>query len=129
MTNSINTECSDKERRKFTRIQFNTIATITQNDNSVDAHLIDISLNGLLVATPKQYTLRSDLSTNITMALSNDTTITIIAKLVHSSDDTLGFQCESIDIESMGHLRRLLALNMSDPHATERLLAELLQPH
>lgn len=129
MTNSHNTEYSDTERRKFTRIQFNTIVTITQNDTSFDTHLIDISLNGLLVETPKQYTLRSDLSTDISMRLSNDTTITIIAKLIHSSDDTLGFQCESIDMESMGHLRRLLALNMNNPHATERLLCELLQPH
>lgn len=129
MTNSTNTEYSDKERRKFTRIQFNTIATITQNDKSFDAHLIDISLNGLLVETPKQYTLRSDLSTDISMRLSNDTTITIIAKLIHSSDDALGFQCESIDIESMSHLRRLLELNMNNPHATKRLLTELLQPH
>jgi len=129
MTNSIDTEYSDKERRKFTRIQFDTTATITQNDNSFDAHLVDISLNGLLVETPKQYTLRSDLSTDIKISLSNDATIIITAKLIHSSDDTLGFQCESIDVESMSHLRRLLEFNMSNPHATERLLAELLQPH
>ena len=129
MTSPIDTEYSDKERRKFTRIQFDTTTTITQNNNIFDAHLIDISLNGLLVETPKQYTLRSDLSADITMTLSNDTTIAITAKLIHSSDNTLGFQCESIDIESMGHLRRLLELNMSNPHATERLLAELLQPH
>lgn len=129
MTNSSDTAHSDKERKKFTRIQFNTTATITQNDNTFDAHVIDISLNGLLVETPKQYTLRSDLSTEISMILSDDTKIAMTAKFIHSSDDTLGFQCESIDMESMGHLRRLLELNMNNPRATERLLAELLQPH
>lgn len=129
MTNSTNTEHPGKERRKFTRIQFNTTATITQNDNIFDAHVIDISLNGLLVETPKRYTLRSDLSADIIVTLSDDTQITMTAKFIHSSNDTLGFQCESIDLESMGHLRRLLELNMSNPHATERLLAELLQSH
>lgn len=123
------TQLSDAERRRFTRVNFDTSTKIIQDELCFEAHLLDISLNGLLVETPKNYVLRSDLDVSIIIHLSDDTRISIVAQLVHSSNEALGFKCESIDVESVGHLRRLLELNINDPRAAERVLAELLLPH
>lgn len=120
------THTCDTDRRRFTRVDFKTSAKIIQGQDTFDTKLLDISINGLLVQTPTHYKLRSDKDTFITIHLSGDAVIHMTAALVHSSTDSLGFRCESIDMESMAHLRRLLELNINDPGAPERVLTELL---
>ncbi len=47
-------------------------------------------------------------------------------QLTHDRDDVLGYQCIAIDMDSIGHLRRLVELNLGAPKACERELIELL---
>lgn len=117
-----------EERRRYTRIEFDGNAAVEQDDKSFPVHLIDISLNGVLIETPDDYAIKADQAVNITINLTGETFIAMTAKLVHSSNHMLGFHCESIDMESMTHLRRLIELNMEDPKASERVLDELLMP-
>lgn len=119
MTNSI-------ERRQYSRIIFEADATITQGNKSFDAQLLDISLNGLLVKTPEQYRVRCDMPCTAKIILSDAVHISMQVTLVHSGNDALGFHCTSIDMDSITHLRRLIEANLEDPHASERVLSELL---
>ena len=114
------------ERRRFTRIHFDCNAAISQGDKRYTVHLIDISLNGALVEPPQNYELSAEQPITMEITLSGDISIVMRASLAHSSDKMLGFHCESIDMESMAHLRRLIELNMEDPHASERVLDELI---
>ncbi|WNO09442.1 PilZ domain-containing protein [Teredinibacter sp. KSP-S5-2] len=115
------------ERRKYTRVEFNADAYLSQGFKKIATQIIDISLNGVLVETPAHYELNVAEPATIEIVLSNDTQINMLVNLAHSSSEMLGFHCVGVDIESLGHLRRLIELNIDDPSASERVLAELLQ--
>ncbi|VUD53693.1 Cyclic diguanosine monophosphate-binding protein [Thalassocella blandensis] len=114
------------ERRRFTRIDFDATARLQQGEISLPVHIIDISVNGVLLETPSDYSINMEDSSDIVITLSDDAQITMKANLVHSSSDVLGFKCISMDMESATLLRRLIELNMDDENATERVLEELL---
>lgn len=116
----------NKERRRYTRIGFASDAVLVQGDARFNVHLVDISLNGVLIETPDDYSLNTDEAITIEVTLTGDIKITMSARLAHSSARMLGFHCESIDMDSMTHLRRLIELNMEDPRASERVLKELI---
>jgi hypothetical protein len=117
------------ERRRFSRIQFDTAATLVQNEKVFHTNVLDISLNGLLLETPENYEIRADQSADVSILLGDDAEIQMAVKLVHSGSNMLGFRCESIDMESIAHLRRLVELNLDDPSASDRVLSELIQAH
>jgi len=115
------------ERRQFTRVGFAAEAELIQEGKTVRAELIDISLNGLLVRTPDEYDFRTDIPCCVHIHLSDDTLIQMQVALVHSGSQCLGFHCTSIDMDSIIHLRRLIEMNLNDPTAAERVLAELVR--
>lgn len=117
------------ERRQFSRIEFNADVTLTQEGETLCAQLEDISLNGVLLSTTVDHHLRDDVPCMLDISLTGDVTITMQVTLVHSSPRFLGLHCTSIDMESVIHLRRLVEINLVDPRASERVLAELLKRH
>lgn len=118
-----------KERRRYTRVHFECDAAITQGDARYEVHIVDISLNGVLIETPPDYQLKADQPINVEIQLSGDITITMCTHMAHSGDQVLGFRCDTIDMDSMTHLRRLIEFNMEDPEACERVLDELIISH
>lgn len=117
---------SHEERRHYTRVNFASEAQIVQDDRHYDVKVIDISLNGILIESPEDYTLKTEQVVLIQVQLAGDINIEMRSKLVHNSNDLLGLQCISVDMESMSHLRRLMELNLEDPNAPERVLDELI---
>ena len=117
---------SHDERRHYTRIEFASKATIAQAGHEVSVNLLDISLNGVLIETPTDYAIDTNQPVAICITLTGEIAITMQTHLAHSSNEVLGFRCDSIDMDSMTHLRRLIELNMSDPNASERVLDELI---
>ena len=117
------------ERRQFSRVEFDADVSITQEDNAYSAQLEDISLNGVLITTPEEYEIRTDMPCTVTVSLADGVDIVMQVTLVHSSSKTLGFHCTSIDMDSMTHLRRLVEMNLPDVAASERVLSEMLRRH
>lgn len=118
---------SQQDRRQFTRVGFAAEIDVLQEGNSLRAELLDISLNGLLVRTPAEYHIRSDMPCTVQIKLTDESMIQMQVALVHSGHHHLGFHCTSIDMDSIIHLRRLIELNMDDPCAAERVLGELIR--
>ena len=48
---------------------------------------------------------------------------------VHHNNGYTGLRCDSIDLDSVTHLRRLIELQLGDPALLERDLAELSAAH
>lgn len=115
------------ERRQFSRVVFDAEVNVRQEDHTFVSQLVDISLNGVLLTTPESYEIRTDMPCMVTIHLADDVEIVMQVSLVHSSTETLGFHCTSIDMESMCHLRRLVEINLKDSAASERVLNELLR--
>ncbi len=117
------------ERRRFTRVQFDTAATLAQKESVFHTHVLDISLNGVLLETPQNYKIDANQHAEIVIFLNESTEIQMTVSLAHSTSKYLGFHCESIDVDSIAHLRRLIELNIDLPNASERILDELIEPH
>jgi hypothetical protein len=99
------------ERRRFSRVDFEAEVELEQGDYRCTAELIDISLKGLLLHLPQEHRFDEQQP---------------VDACVHLSDQTPISMCELIDLDSIGHLRRLIELNLGDPKAAERELAELI---
>jgi len=115
-----------EERRRFRRIDFDARVEIAQGDKNWQAQLLDISLKGLLLAKMGPYQLQPTTPSLVKIVLSDQTSITMSAQVVHQNLEQLHLACITIDIDSISHLRRLIELNIGDANAAERELSELL---
>jgi len=113
-------------RRHFSRINFHAQVELQQEERSWEASLVDISLKGLLVILPNSSEFYQDKPVQGIIRLADKTVIKMVLRLAHTTNDQLGFYCESIDVESISHLRRLVELNLGDPAESDRELAELI---
>jgi len=84
------------DRRHFTRIDFDAELTLSQGDAQYVSHIVDISLNGVLIATPEHYEIITTEPTYIHISLADETQIHMKVELAHSSSKVLGFKCESM---------------------------------
>lgn len=115
------------DRRRFTRIPFDAQTSLRQDGVEIDAQLVDLSLHGLLVIQPPDWTTVSDQAQfNAVIQLAEGSQIRMDVHLAHAEEGLLGFECDHIDLDSISHLKRLVALNIGDEKLLERELAALL---
>lgn len=115
-----------QERRRFSRIDFDARVEIAQSDKNWQAQLLDISLKGLLLAKMGPYQLQPTTPILVKIILSDQTCIAMSTQVVHQTLEQLHLSCNTIDIDSISHLRRLIELNLGDAAAADRELSELL---
>lgn len=120
--------CPANERRKFWRAAFNAPVTLVSDTATVHAMLDDISLKGALLEMPPQWHGQTGEQCRLTLRLGGgaDATITMWGRVTHVEGNRAGLSCESIDLDSITHLRRLVELNAGDPTLLERELSALL---
>lgn len=114
------------QQRRFSRIPFDAQVELSQGELELTGPLVDISLKGLLTVQPKADLLVPDQPVLARIELDNRAQIIMQCRLAHQEVTHLGLACESIDFNSIGHLRRLMELNLGDPAAFDRELSELI---
>jgi len=116
----------NSERRRFHRVLFDSPARIKDKGVEFITTLLDLSLNGALLIRPDDWKTESGAIVDLTILLDDkETRIRMQASVAHLAPDTLGLRCESIDMESIGHLRRLVELNLGDADLLNRELESL----
>ncbi len=116
----------DDDRRRFRRVWFDAPVSIEGSGSSVRTTLVDISLNGVLLVRPEDWAGRTGDSVRLNIRLGDShTNIQMKVQIAHQGPETIGLQCEEIDLESVSHLKRLVELNLGDQHLLERELAAL----
>jgi PilZ domain len=115
-----------QERRRFSRILFDAHVELAQGDYHWRASLLDISLKGLLLQQKLPENINHREPILVKVLLTDNTTIAMSVMVAHQHHNQLGLSCESIDIDSISHLRRLIELNLGDTDAAERELSELV---
>lgn len=115
-----------EERRPFSRIHFNAPAEVSQGALVVDAEVLDISLKGALLAVPDNTAFDINSSLYLDIRLSGSVDIAMQGRIAHREPGRIGVACETIGLESIQHLRRLVELNVGDPAIMERELSELI---
>ncbi|WP_339673029.1 PilZ domain-containing protein [Dasania marina] len=116
---------SSNERRSFSRITFQAETSIQQGADIWAVELVDVSLKGLLIIKPDDWSGDRAQNFAISIHLDDNTDITMTALERHDEGGHLGFECLHIDIDSIHHLRRLVELNLGDTTLLERELAAL----
>lgn len=117
---------SVENRRQFTRILFAYEATLTIEEVVYAAKIHDISLNGALIslATTEQVIDSQNGILHIDLANEQDS-ITMEVEVKHVHNNELGLHCIHIDIDSIGHLKRLVELNLADDKQLNKELSQL----
>lgn len=102
---------TDSNRRRFSR--FPCEGQVRFEGWPESCILIDISMHGVLVASPVPIHTGDEVS--LTVELDGSTApIQMTARAVHERNRQVGFECVSIGIESITELRRLTELNLGD---------------
>jgi hypothetical protein len=116
-----------EDRRRNRRVMFDAPVSLqAANGDNYETILIDISLKGALTRIPDNW--QSPPAQPITLRIhldQADTMICMQSHIAHTEDDAIGFHCESMDMDSITHLRRLVELNLGDEKLLERELAAL----
>lgn len=118
------------ERRHFNRVSFSTEAELRAQNQVWSTDILDLSLKGALLQTPRDFSAENNLTYDLTFKLAGlDTPIAMQGHIRHASDDFLGFECNLIDIDSVTALRRLVELNLSDETLLQLDLEALIKQH
>ena len=117
------------ERRHFVRVQFDSPAQLTCAQGVFDVQILDLSLKGALLLAANPISLAAGTPCQLTVQLSEQDHIAMRMEIVHTEGPSMGLRCDSIDLDSVTHLRRLIELQLGDPALLERDLAELSVAH
>ncbi len=115
------------ERRHFWRAHFRGEASLIQGAETLPCLLEDISLKGALLEMPAATALAKDSQARLQLELASGTSIAMQVTIVHVEGLQIGVRCDSIDLDSLTHLRRMIELNAGDATVFERDLAALLR--
>jgi hypothetical protein len=119
--------------RHFSRIPFQAEVQLHfhLSEEVHTAHLLDISLHGVLVETRQPVTniFKGKICRVVLVLSKSGENIAMEGKVVHQENLLIGIECHHIDLDSMTNLRRLIELNMGDVQLLERELAEMLTVH
>ena len=116
---------TDNERRNSHRIPFLADVLLHQGDQKWRCELVDISLKGALITSPKDIKAKLSDNYSIELVLGEGATLNMQTSISHIQDGRWGLKWEDIDIECFIHLRRLLELNTQDPNVVHRELEDL----
>jgi hypothetical protein len=123
-----------QEHRRFRRISFFDAVQIVSDDidgtesSSWEVTCIDISMQGILLEVPVGFPKIMGTPFEARLILSEDVMIEMPCTLVHCEGTQAGFRCETMSIDSITNLRRLLELNLVDRSEVERQLSEWVKP-
>lgn len=117
------------ERRHFSRIHFSHQATLTAAAGSRQVEVHDVSLKGILVTAPANWSIKVGAPCSITLPLDGSVSVSMDGTLVHVEHGCYGIRCDRIDLDSISHLRRLVELNLGDESILQRELSVLVHNH
>ena len=119
------------ENRRYHRVNFDCLVEFKTSDCEHVCELVDISLQGALIASCSGATPKASTPCKLIISLNESNEIQIImdGTVAHKMENRVGIHCESIDIDSMTHLRRLVEYNLGDVELVNRDFNALVHDH
>jgi hypothetical protein len=116
------------QRRRYSRIRFRGTATFQADSSQWPCKVLDLSLRGALLAVEIPE-LALDTPCLLELTLSSENCVRMTGRIVHRYRNQIGVVCDETDLDSIAHLRRLLALNLGDASLLDREFSALLADH
>jgi len=114
------------EKRNFTMVTFNTKAIARTDTTSVEGAIKNLSLNGVLMESPEEIPLETDTEVELEIFLDGididfdakvSLNLSAIVVRVEQKKMAVQFQMNKIDVDSLTHLRYIVAYNTGDHEA------------
>ncbi len=116
-----------EDKRRFSRVPFQSKVLVSSEDGKWFCELIDISLKGILITLPSNWTAEPGEQFQVELVLDpHEAIIRMESAVAHIENDHVGLVCQHIDIDSISHLRRLVELNVGNPEILQREMSELI---
>jgi hypothetical protein len=116
------------QRRRYSRIRFRGSAIFQAEFGQWPCDVLDLSLRGALI-TAALPDIAADTSCLLELHLNDDTCVRMEGHVAHHYGNQIGIVCDMTDLDSISHLRRLLALNLGDASLLDREFSVLLAAH
>ena len=119
------------EHRHTHRVDFDTLVEFEASDCNYTCELVDISVQGALIAACSGATPDTGTPCKITIKLdeTKEHQIIMLGRVARKIENRVGIHCESIDVDSMTHLRRLVEYNLGDVEMVNRDFDALIHDH
>jgi len=119
------------DSRRFHRVTFDCFVQFNAGDCQHICELLDISIKGALIAACTGATPGPGVACQLIISLDESKEHQIIMKgtIAHKKENRVGIYCESIDDESMVHLRKLIEYNLGDVELVHRDFEALAPRH
>jgi PilZ domain len=119
------------ENRRSHRVYFDCLVEFETSECQHVCELIDISLQGALIAACSGATPKAGTPCTLKISLDKAKEVQIIMNgtIAHKKENRVGIHCQSIDVDSMTHLRRLVELNLGDVDLVNRDFDALIYNH
>ena len=116
-----------QNERNFMRTDFYVNGYFNEEGKTISFKVLNLSLKGSLINLDEELVLNMGKEIDISILLNHsDVKINVNSRVVHLSEKgCYGLRFESIDLDSMIHLRRLLELNTIPEGEIERELSFL----
>ncbi|XPF94208.1 PilZ domain-containing protein [Colwellia sp. RE-S-Sl-9] len=119
-----------ENRRIFTRVLFSIDARLTVNNIDYPVSLHDISMSGALIKCSVDKPDLADQTGILHFSLDGeDSKVSMNVTIVHEHDSEIRLHCNSIDLDSISILRRLIELNLGDSEQLNKELSQLSYSH
>lgn len=119
------------ENRRSHRVNFDCFVDFYTDECHYVCELIDISLKGALIAACSGATPPPGTPCMLIISLDEqkNNQITINGSVARKFENRIGIHCESIDVDSMAHLRKLIEYNLGDVELVNRDFDQLVIDH
>jgi hypothetical protein len=118
------------ERRRFSRITFHRPAVLQVGRTRAVAEVLDVSLKGALLEVGVGAGVVVNQACTLEIRLdAGDAAIRMEGTVAHLRGGLVGVRCDTIDLDSVAHLRRIVELNLADDALLHRELAALVRSH
>ena len=116
------------QRRRYSRISFHEAATFQVALGQWPCEVLDLSLRGALIAVTIP-DIAVGTSCLLELQLDDEICVRMEGHVAHHHDNQVGIVCDMTDLDSISHLRRLLALNLGDASLLDREFSTMLEEH
>ena len=118
-------------QRRFSRIQFDSPVIFITEGQTFHGHVLDISLKGIMMelSGPAPAEILGKKGEVAVGQDDENLQIHMTVHCVHSEGNCLGLESITIDIDSAGHLRRLIEVNLGSDALLNREMAALVEAY
>lgn len=102
--------------RKFSRVDFQVLATVAAGSRRFQGQVANLSMNGMLLKTEERLPVGEPVEIVITLAGTDpEVAVSFSGRVSRQQEDGIGLHFEKVDLDSYTHLKNIIAYNTADP--------------